>query len=59
MTDPKDLTAKFRYVRLLLARDNDHPAGTREDGYDLLVPLDEAGRLDAARNGRRIRPAAA
>lgn len=46
MTDPKDLTAKFRHVRLLLARDKDHPAGTREDGYDLLAPLDEAGRLD-------------
>lgn len=44
----KDLTPKFRHVRLLLAREKGHPEGEREEGYDLLVPLDEEGRLDAA-----------
>src|SRR5690606_19017131 len=48
MTDPKGLTPGFRHVRLLLARDRDHPVGDRETGYDLLVPLDAEGRLDAA-----------
>lgn len=48
MTDPSKLTAKFRHVRLLLARERGHPAGDREEGYDLLVPLDTQGRLDAA-----------
>lgn len=48
MTELKDLTPKFRHVRLLLARGKDHPAGDREEGYDLLVPLDAEGRLDAA-----------
>jgi hypothetical protein len=48
MTTLKDLTPQFRHVRLLLARGPDHPAGDREEGYDLLVPLDGEGRLDAA-----------
>jgi hypothetical protein len=48
MTALKDLTPNFRHVRLLLARTAGHPQGDREEGYDLLVPLDEAGRLDAA-----------
>lgn len=47
MNDPKTLTSKFRHVRLLLAREKDHPSGDREEGYDLLVPLDSEGRLDA------------
>lgn len=48
MTALKDLTPKFRHVRLLLARGKGRPAGDREEGYDLLVPLDAEGRLDAA-----------
>ena len=48
MTDLKDLTPSFRQVRLLLAREKGHPAGDRSEGYDLLVPLDAQGRLDAA-----------
>lgn len=48
MTDLAKLTAKFRHVRLLLAREKGHPSGDRDEGYDLLVPLDVAGRLDAA-----------
>lgn len=47
MTEMKDLTARFRHVRLLLARESGHPAGDRQEGYDLLVPLDAEGRLDA------------
>jgi hypothetical protein len=42
----KDLTPNFRHVRLLLAREKGHPAGDREEGYDLLAPLDSDGRLD-------------
>lgn len=48
MTSLKDLTPKFRHVRLLLAREKDHPVGETEEGYDLLVPLDADNRLDAA-----------
>src|SRR5690606_9197846 len=47
MTQLKDLTPKFRHVRLLLARDRDNPVGDPQEGYDLLVPLDAEGRLDA------------
>jgi hypothetical protein len=47
MTDRKDLPNAFRHVRLLLAREKGHPAGELEIGYDLLVPLDATGRLDA------------
>jgi hypothetical protein len=48
MTELKNLTPSFRHVRLLLAREKDHPEGERDEGYDLLVPLDAEGRLDAA-----------
>lgn len=48
MTELKDLTPKFRHVRLLLARGKEHPVGDPDEGYDLLVPLDGEGRLDAA-----------
>ena len=48
MNDSKTLTPKFRHVRLLLARQKGSPSGDREEGYDLLVPLDAEGRLDAA-----------
>ena len=53
MTKPQDLTSNFRAVRLLLAREKDHPAGERHAGYDLLVPLDADGRLDARTWKRR------
>jgi hypothetical protein len=46
MVDAKDLTPNFRHVRLLLAREKAHPEGEREEGYDLLVPLDAENRLD-------------
>ena len=47
MSSLKNLTPNFRHVRLLLAREKGHPAGDREEGYDLLAPLDSDGRLDA------------
>ena len=47
----KDLTPKFRSVRLLLAREKGHPGGEREQGYDFLVPLDDSGHLDREPNG--------
>lgn len=42
------LTPNFRHVRLELAREKGHPDGDRGHGYDLVVPLDTEGRLDAA-----------
>jgi hypothetical protein len=47
MTDMNDLTPNFRSVRLLLAREKGHPEGEHDEGYDLRVPLDKDGRLDA------------
>jgi hypothetical protein len=47
MTDLKDLTPKFRHVRLLLAREKEHPEGDRQEGYDVLAPLKSDGRIDA------------
>lgn len=46
MVELKDLTPNFRHVRLLLAREKEHPEGERDVGYDLLVPLDGNNRLD-------------
>lgn len=43
-----ELSSKFRHVRLVLARDKEHPDGDAHEGYDLLVPLDKNGHLDAA-----------
>lgn len=47
MTSPT-ITPKFRHVRMLLAREKGHPGGERQEGYDLLLPLDGEGRIDAA-----------
>ena len=35
----------LRRIRLELARDPDYPEGSRERGYDLIVPLDEKGHI--------------
>lgn len=48
MTMLKDLTPKFRHVRLLLARESGHPVGERDEGYDILAPLEADGHLDPA-----------
>lgn len=48
MTTSAERTPNFRHVRLELAREKGHPEGDRETGYDLMVPLDADGRLDAA-----------
>lgn len=48
MTQLRDLTPNFRHVRLLLAREKSNPVGDPQEGYDLLVPLDGEGRLNAA-----------
>jgi hypothetical protein len=47
MPEAKDLAPNFRHVRLLLAREKEHPHGDPGEGYDLLVPLGDDGRLDA------------
>lgn len=46
MVTVKDIPPRFHHVRLVLAREKEHPDGDRETGYDLLVPLDEDHRLD-------------
>jgi len=43
-----ELSAGFRSIRLILSREPGHPEGERERGYDLLVPLDNDGRIDSA-----------
>lgn len=37
----------LKRVRMELARDHDFPSGSRERGYDLIAPLDDAGHLVA------------
>lgn len=39
--------AGYFHVHLELAREPDHPQGSEAIGYDLVVPLDDAGRIDA------------
>ncbi len=38
----------MKRIRLELARDHDHPDGSRLHGYDFAAPLDDAGLLLAA-----------
>jgi len=33
-------------IRLELARDRDHPQGSRDHGYEFSAPLDDNGRID-------------
>ncbi|WP_434723537.1 hypothetical protein [Mesorhizobium sp. RIZ17] len=47
MTTLQDLTPNFRTIRLLLTREKGHPEGEREEGYDVLAPLTDEGRLNA------------
>lgn len=37
----------LQHVRLTLARNQDFPSGSPRHGYDLVVPLDAEGMLDA------------
>ncbi|CAN5422596.1 hypothetical protein BH10PSE2_BH10PSE2_10530 [soil metagenome] len=36
----------FQHIRLELAREPGHPHGDAGDGWDLVAPLDDEGRLD-------------
>ncbi|MFG1463157.1 hypothetical protein V5F77_09650 [Xanthobacter sp. DSM 24535] len=36
----------FREIRLELAREKDHPEGSRNFGYSFVAPLDENGRIN-------------
>ncbi len=36
----------FKTVRLELARTRNHPEGSKEHGYEFVLPLDAAGRID-------------
>lgn len=48
MTETGKAGPRIRHIRLLLAREPGHPAGSRLEGYDILAPLDAEGRIDAA-----------
>lgn len=37
----------LKRVRLELARDHDHPEGSRSHGYDFIAPIDENGHIVA------------
>lgn len=39
--------ARLRKIRLELARDREHPEGSRAHGYEFVAPLDDNGRIDA------------
>jgi len=41
------LPRAFRRIRLELAREARHPAGSRRYGYVFVAPVDETGRIDA------------
>lgn len=45
MTEP--FLPSMRRVRLELARDHDHPEGSRTHGYDFIAPLDADGHIVA------------
>jgi hypothetical protein len=38
----------YHRIRLELARDKQHPEGSRRQGYEILAPLDADGRIDGA-----------
>lgn len=40
------MAVTWKRVRIELARSPDHPAGSDRHGYEFILPLDEAGRLD-------------
>lgn len=43
MTEP--FLPSMRRVRLELARDREHPEGSRAHGYDFIAPLDDKGHI--------------
>jgi hypothetical protein len=40
------MTSDLHHIRLEFAREPGNPAGDRHSGYDIVAPLDAAGRLD-------------
>ena len=42
----KSLPREFRLIRLELAREAEHPEGSRQDGYHLVAPLDRDDHID-------------
>lgn len=47
MEKSKGLPSAFRRIRLELAREPDHPAGSSKIGYVFVAPLNEDNRIDA------------
>ena len=42
------LPPNFRQIRLELAREKEHPAGSAAHGYTIFAPLDKEGKIDPA-----------
>lgn len=42
------LTHAFKRIRLNLARSKEFPTGSSQHGYEIVVPLDASGHIDAA-----------
>jgi hypothetical protein len=47
MSDVLGAKTALKRIVLHLARSKEHPEGSSRHGYDLVAPLDAAGRLDA------------
>lgn len=45
MPSKTDDVSTMKRVRLELARDHDHPNGSRNHGYDFIAPLDDKGHI--------------
>lgn len=41
----KNAVNTLKRVRLELARDHDHPNGSKQHGYDFIAPIDENGHI--------------
>lgn len=41
------ITVPMKRVRLELARDHEHPVGSRTHGYDFIAPIDDSGHISA------------
>jgi hypothetical protein len=47
-TQQTALPSEFRRIRIELAREPGHPAGSSRDGYEFIAPLKRDGCIDAA-----------
>jgi hypothetical protein len=48
MADHAEFPGNFRRVRIILAREPAHTDGSRDIGYELVIPLTSDGKIDPA-----------